>query len=148
MQIEYAEQSDVRELYSLQQLAFKTEAAMIGSDSVPALLETAEENAADFNHWTTLKLMDGNNIIGSIRYRPSAGKVEVGRLMIHPDYRRQGLAQKMLKTMDQECPGKVKELYTCTKSWTNIKLYRKMGYRPTKEVTEKSGLSFVYMDKK
>ena len=86
-------------------------------------------------------------IVGAIRYRPDGGIIDVGRLMVHPDYRRQGLAQQMLAEVDRACPDTVRELYTCTKSWINIRLYTKMGYRPVREVTEESGLSFVYMRK-
>ena len=67
--------------------------------------------------------------------------------MIHPDYRRCGLAQKLLAEVDVLYPDAVKELYTCTKSWSNIKLYEKMGYKAYKEHREDSGLSFVYMRK-
>ena len=148
MRIIPAEIRDIPELYQLQLLAFESEAEMIGSRDVPALQETAEENQTDFANWSTLKLEDdAGRIIGAIRYRPENGFIEVGRLMIHPDYRHQGLAQELLSEVDKVCFGKIKELYTCTKSWSNIRLYEKMGYRAYKEHTEGSGLSFVYMRK-
>lgn len=53
----------------------------------------------------------------------------------------------MLEAVDLACGDKTKELYTCTKSWTNIRLYEKMGYKPFKEVAKETGLSFVYMRK-
>lgn len=139
---------DASELYDLQLLAFESEAAMIGSRDVPALLETREDNRKDFIHWETLKLVnDSNEIIGAIRFREDGEIIEVGRLMIHPDYRRQGLAQCLIAEVDRIYPDKIKELYTCTKSWVNIRLYEKMGYEPFKEVGEEKGLSFVYMRK-
>ena len=143
-----ADVKDVPQLYSLQLTAFESEAEMIGSRDVPALLETQEANSADFANWTTLKLVTPTGeIIGAIRYRPDGDLIEVGRLMVHPNYRRLGLAQRMIAEMDRAYPQKTKELYTCTKSWINIRLYEKMGYRPFREVTENSGLSFVYMRK-
>ena len=148
MKILPAKTEDISALYQLQLLAFESEAEMIGSRDVPALQETAAENRADFANWNTLKLEDdAGRLIGAIRYRPRDGFVDVGRLMIHPDYRHQGLAQKLLSEVDRVCPGEIKELYTCTKSWSNIRLYEKMGYTPYKEHTEDSGLSFVYMRK-
>ncbi len=121
---------------------------MIGSRDVPALLETREDSEKDFIHWITLKLVNEfNEIIGAIRYRQNGNVIEVGRLMVHPDYRRQGLAQYLMSAVDQAYPNKTKELYTCTKSWINIRLYEKMGYKPFREVSESSGLSFVYMRK-
>ena len=146
MKIIKAEIKDITELYRLQLLAFESEAEMIGSRDVPALQETEEDNRADFANWSVLKLEDDDGrIIGAVRYRQSDGFIDVGRLMIHPDYRRRGLAQKLLSEVDRLCPNEIKELYTCTKSWSNIRLYEKMGYKPYKEHTDASGLSFVHM---
>lgn len=85
-----------------------------------------------------------------IRYKEDKGIVETGRIMIHPAYRRQGLAKWMLSGIDRMYrmyPQPIRELYTCTKSWINIKLYEHMGYKSYKEHYESSGLSFVYMRK-
>ena len=140
--------SDIEELYKLQILAFKSEAEMIGSCEVPALQESPEHHRADFTNWKTLKLLnDTGDIIASIRFKIYDDMIEIGRLMTHPDYRLQGFAQKLLEVVDEMYPDLVKELYTCTKSWTNIRLYEKMGYKSYSEVTETSGLSFVYMRK-
>ena len=139
---------DISELYALQLLAFESEAEMIGSRDVPALQESREAHREDFVNWITLKLINRDDeIIGAIRYRPQGGLIEVGRLMTHPDYRRQGIAQRLMAEVDKAHPQETKELYTCTKSWINIRLYEKIGYRAVKEVTEDSGLSFVYMRK-
>lgn len=147
MRIAYAEEKDIPALYRLQLLAFESEAEMIGSRDVPALRETEEEHRADFPNWRTLKLEDdAGEIIGAIRYRAAGGVTDVGRLMVHPDHRHRGLAKKLLSAVDEMCGG-TKELYTCTKSWSNIRLYEKMGYRACREHTEDSGLSFVYMRK-
>ena len=146
--VEVACKDDISELYELQLLAFESEAEMIGSRDVPALMESREHHRDDFSNWTTLKLVEPpGRIVAAIRYRRGCGIIDVGRLMVHPDYRRKGLAQQMLAEVDAAHPHEVKELYTCTKSWINIRLYEKVGYRAVKEVTEDSGLSFVYMQK-
>ena len=146
--IEKAREQDIPELYQLQLLAFESEAEMIGSRAVPALMESEAHYREDFPNWTTLKLVEpSGKIVAAIRYRLEGGLVDVGRLMVRPDCRRQGLAQQMLAQVDRAHPQEIKELYTCTKSWINIRLYEKVGYRAVKEVTEDSGLSFVYMRK-
>ena len=148
MKLIRATQEDIPVLYDLQLLAFESEAEMIGSRDVPALMESREHHREDFPNWITMKLVtDDGEIVGAIRYRPDGDIIDVGRLMVHPDYRHQGLAQQMLAEVDRACPDLTRELYTCTKSWINIRLYTKMGYRPVREVTEESGLSFVYMRK-
>lgn len=108
---------------------------MIGSRDVPALQETEEENQIDFKNWNTLKLENDNGkIIGGIRYRQSDGFIDVSRLMIHPDYRHQRLAQKLLSEVEHLCPEEIKELYTCTKSWSNIRLYEKWAIKHIKNI--------------
>lgn len=148
MKIVQADRNDIPELYRLQLLAFESEAEMIGSRDVPALQESEEENAREFSSWITWKMVnEEGSIIGAIRYRHGNGVLEVGRLMVHPEYRHQGLAQQLLSEIDRKYPDEVRELYTCTKSWINIRLYEKMGYKKYKEHMEESGLSFVYMRK-
>lgn len=146
--IERAVVEDIDELFELQLISFESEAEMIGSREVPALQESREENAEDFSNWQVLKLINKEaEIIAAIRYKVNNDIVEVGRVMTHPNYRRQGLAQTLLNEVDKSYPNHVKELYTCTKSWTNILLYEKMGYRNHKEIEGDKGLSFVYMRK-
>lgn len=140
--------NDISALYALQKLAFKSEAAMIGSRGVPALQESPEEFQQDFSNWTTFKLADETErLIGAIRFRKTEGGLEVGRLMIHPDWRRKGLAKRLLQAVDELYPHESKVLYTCTKSWLNIRLYKKMGYLPFRKVHESSGLDLVWMRK-
>lgn len=149
MKIVKATESDILELYRLQLLSFESEAEVIGSRKVPALMETESDFTADFNQWLTYKLVDDTGrIIGGIRYKYDDSFVDVGRLMVHPDYQHQGLAQKLLAFVDDQCGSKRRVLYTCTKSWINIKLYTKMGYKPIKEEQDETGLSFVYMEKR
>ena len=148
MKLMQAHVNDIPALYDLQLLAFESEAEMIGSRDVPALKESREHHKNDFANWITLKAVNSaNEITGAIRYRQNGAIIEIGRLMVHPDHRRKGLAQRLMLEVDRAFPRETKELYTCTKSWINIRLYEKIGYQPFQEVTEDSGLSFVYMRK-
>ena len=143
-----ATESDILDLYRLQLLSFESEAEMIGSRMVPALMESKEDYNDAFNQWHTYKMVDDTGrVIGGIRYQYDDGVVEVGRLMVHPDYRQQGLARKLLAFVDEQCSQDRRVLYTCTKSWINIKLYTKMGYKAVREIQDDTGLSFVYMEK-
>ena len=148
MKLLQAHVNDIPALYDLQLLAFESEAEMIGSRDVPALKESREHHKNDFTNWITLKAVNSaNEITGAVRYRQNGDIIEIGRLMVHPDHRRKGLAQRLMLEVDRAFPRETKELYTCTKSWTNIRLYEKIGYQPFQEVTKDSGLSFVYMRK-
>lgn len=149
MIMECAKQNDINELYELQLLAFESEAEMIGSRAVPALLESYEEAVLDFENWTVFKTVNENGkIIGSIRCRVRDDIVEMSRLMVHPEYRCRCIGRNLLKGIEKQFPGKILELYTCTKSIANIRLYEYIGYQAYKEERGDQGLSFVYMRKK
>ncbi len=148
MEYEIADRADIEELYALQRQAFESEAEMIGSHSVPALMESRDENRADFENWTVLvRRDDAGKIIGAVRYKKVDGHVDVGRLMVAPEHRNRGVASGLMRAVEETAREKTYELYTCTKSYTNIRLYEQLGYRIFKEERGEHGLSFAYMRK-
>ena len=145
---EFASKENIKELYELQLVAFESEAEMIGSRNVPALLESYDEFKDDFGSWNVLirKNSEGK-IIGAARYKAEDSYVEVGRVFVMPEYRNRGIAMALLKAIEEESGGSVFELYTCTRSWINIRLYEKSGYTIYKEEKGERDLSFAYMRK-
>ena len=118
---EIAEEKDIRELFELQLRAFESEAEMIGSRNVPALMETFEENAADFSNWTVLiRRNEKGGIAGAVRYRGEGDHIEIGRVMVAPGYRNQGIAMALMTAVEERTQAGAFELYTCTKSYINI----------------------------
>ena len=130
MENEIACREDAEELYALQLRAFESEAEMIGSRNVPALMETYEHSLADFHNWTVLlKRDDSGKIIGAVRYKRVDGHIDVGRLMVAPERRNRGVASDLLRAVEEMTGESTFELYTCTKSYSNIRLYERIGYR-------------------
>ena len=145
---EFAEEKDIRELYDLQLRAFESEAEMIGSRNVPALMETREENRRDFRHWTVLLRRDeAGAIVGAVRFRKEGDHVEIGRLMVAPEYRNRGVATGLMGAVEELTRESRFELYTCTRSYININLYEKLGYRVFREEQGEKDLAFAYMRK-
>ena len=127
---EIATKKDIKELYDLQLRAFESEAEMIGSRNVPALMETYEHSCEDFSNWSVLvKRDEAGRIIGAVRFKRADGHIEIGRLMVAQEYRRQGMAIGLLRAVEEITQASVFEIYTCTKSYININLYEKLGYR-------------------
>lgn len=73
--------------------------------------------------------------------------VYIGKLMVHPNMQKQGLGTKLLLAIEQEYPNQKYELFTSTKSISNIRLYEKLGYKIFKEETVSEELQFVYLQK-
>lgn len=145
---EIAKEKDIRELFDLQLRAFQSEAEMIGSRNVPALMESYEENAADFKNWTVLLKRDvSGRVIGAVRFKNDTDHIEIGRVMVAPEYRNQGIAIGLMTAVEELTQAKSFELYTCTKSYININLYEKLGYETYKIEKGDRDLSFAYMRK-
>ena len=143
-----AERKDLQEILQLQYLSYQSEAALFGSRDIPPLKQTLDEVIAEYNNGIILKMTDDHDvIIGSIRARESNGTVYIGKLMVHPDYRRNGYGRSLLTEIEKYFPNKRYELFTSTRSIDNIRLYQNLGYKmfDRKAITDE--LQFVYMEK-
>ena len=145
---EFAGEKDIKELYELQLRAFETEAEMTGSRNIPALMESYEENRADFVNWRVLvQRDDSGRIIGAVRFRDEGDHTEIGRVMVAQEFRNRGIASGLLRAVEDQSQTGTLELYTCTRSHSNIRLYEKLGYRIYKVEQGGRDLSFAYMRK-
>ena len=138
---------DLQEILQLQYLSYQSEAALFGSRDIPPLKQTLDEVIAEYNNGIVLKMTDDDVIVGSIRAKERNGTVYIGKLMVHPDYRRNGYGRSLLMEIETYFPDKRYELFTSTRSTDNIRLYRNLGYKmfDRKAVTDE--LQFVYMEK-
>jgi len=146
--VKMAERFDLPEILQLQYLAYQSEAELFGSRDIPPLKQTLEEVAEEFASGIILKMTDVNGrIIGSVRAAEREGTVYIGKLMVHPDFRRQGLGTQLLSVIEERFPQKRGELFTSTRSVDNIRLYQKLGYRIFARRPVNDELEFVYMEK-
>ncbi len=146
--IKKAEKKDLKEILALQYLAYQSEAKLFGSMDIPPLKQTIEEVFDEYEKGTVLKSVDGaGTIIGSVRAYRENETVYIGKLMVHPSMQNQGLGTKLLLAMEQEYPNQRYELFTSTKSISNIRLYERLGYKIFKEEAVSEELQFVYLEK-
>jgi len=146
--IKKAEKKDLKEILALQYLAYQSEAKLFGSMDIPPLKQTIEEVYDEYEKGTVLKAVDGaGTIIGSVRAYRENETVYIGKLMVHPSMQNQGLGTKLLLAMEQEYPNQRYELFTSTKSISNIRLYERLGYKIFKEEAVSEELQFVYLEK-
>ena len=147
MNIQTAEDSDLREILELQYLAYQSEAALFGNKDIPPLKETPDELKEELDKGVILKMTEGDKIIGSVRAFEKDGTAYIGKLMVHPDHRRKGYGSMLLTEIEKCFPGKRYELFTSTRSKDNIRLYESLGYRifDRKEIDDE--LVFIYLEK-
>ena len=138
---------DLQEILQLQYLSYQSEAALFGSRDIPPLKQTLDEVIAEYKNGIVLKMTDDDVIVGSIRAKERNGTVYIGKLMVHPDYRRNGYGRSLLMEIEKYFPDKRYELFTSTRSTDNIRLYRNLGYKMFDRKTITDELQFVYMEK-
>ena len=146
--IKKAQKEDLEEIFKLQYLAYQSEAELFGNMDIPPLKQTIEEVYDEFHKGTILKAVnDEGGIIGSVRAYQEKGTVYIGKLMVHPKMQKKGIGTKLLLEIENEYPNQRYELFTSTKSISNIRLYEKLGYKIFKEEVVSQELQFVYLQK-
>lgn len=146
VEIATAELTDAEEIIDLQRLAYQSEAKLYNDWSLPALTQTIDSLHQEFENSVILKAIVNNKIIGSVRARVDEGICKIGRLIVKPEFQRQGIGAKLLKHIeDMHADVKYFELFTGSKSISNIRLYEKHGYVPahTKALSETVTIIFL-----
>lgn len=145
--IKKAQKEDLEKILELQYLAYQSEAELFGNMGIPPLKQTIEEVYDEFQKGTILKAVDDGTIIGSVRAYQENGTVYIGKLMVHPEMQKKGIGTKLLLEIENEYPNQRYELFTSTKSISNIRLYERLGYKIFKEEAVSQDLQFVYLQK-
>ena len=149
MIITKATEDDLKAILELQYLAYQSEAKLFNSLDIPPLKQNLQEVRSEYEKGTILKVTDEDNkIVGSVRAYSENGTVYIGKLIVHPDWQRQGIGTRLLLEIEQIYRDERYELFTSTRSTGNIKLYEHLGYKIFKEKVISNELKFVYLEKK
>jgi ribosomal protein S18 acetylase RimI-like enzyme len=140
--------ADAPEILALQRLAYQPEAARYNDWTIPPLTQTLAELAAEFGSSRILKAVGAGKLIGSVRAHSEGDTCSIGRLIVHPDHRRLGTGSRLMARIEKLHPSVRRfELFTGSRSAENIRLYRKLGYRPFRESTLPSHITLVHLEK-
>jgi len=129
VEIATAESKDAEYIISLQRLAYQSEARLYNNWSLPALTQTLDSLLQELEGSVVLKATRNNKIIGSVRATVERDLCKIGRLIVDPEFQRQGIGSKLLKHIEKLHKNvKAFELFTGSRSISNIRLYEKHGY--------------------
>ncbi len=145
--VDIAARGDLEEILKLQQLAYKSEAAIYNDYGIAPLTQTLEELQNEAKKCIVLKVVEDRKIVGSVRAYEKDGTCYIGKLTVDPDYLNRGIGKKLMGAIEKCFKGVRYELFTGHLSEKNLALYQKLGYKvyETRKVSEVFKL--VYMQK-
>jgi GNAT superfamily N-acetyltransferase len=136
------------ELLTLQRLCFREEAEFYGEPDITPLTQTLHGLLEDFRTQIVLGAWTGMRLIGSVRARCEQGVCKIGRLVVHPDHRRNGLGTALMAAIEQIFPdAAIFELFTGERSERNLRLYHRLGYAPAGREVVSPRLALVLLRK-
>ena len=148
MEIKPATIEDAAAILALQRLAYQSEAALYDDFTIRPLTETLEDMRARFLDRQFLKAVEDGQIVGSLRAYQDGMTCHLERLVVHPDYRRQGIGTALLNQIEMLFPTAERfELFTGHKSESNIRLYERMGNRAFGEEQVNEKVILIVMEK-
>lgn len=138
---------EVLQLLDVQMGAYRVEAKLIGFQDIPPLKDseaTLKQSGETFYGYFVDK-----RLVGAISYKIVGCVLEIYRLMVHPDYFRQGIAGSLLHFIEGVDPGvSTITVATGAKNTPARKLYQRYGYVETACREMKEGISMIFFEKR
>jgi ribosomal protein S18 acetylase RimI-like enzyme len=128
-----------REVLALQREAYAVEAALIGSDGIPALTETLEHLRDAGETW--LGVFDAAGLCGAVAWqRLDDDTIDICRLIVAPRAFRGGVATALLDELDRRHPANPMIVSTGSGNEPALALYRRRGFHPVRQREAVPGL--------
>lgn len=128
-----------REVLALQRQAYAVEAALIGSNGIPALTESLDELRAAGETW--LGVFDATGLCGAVAWqRLDDDTIDICRLVVAPRSFRAGVATALLDELDRRYPSNPMVVSTGSANAPALELYRRRGFRQVRRREAAPGL--------
>lgn len=141
--IDLTDHHQVLDLLFLQQLSYRVEAELIGFKEIPPLWDSPktlrESGECFFGYYD-----DDNKLAGAVSVKQGPKEMTLCRMMVHPDYFRQGIATQLLQYAESlAVPGLMIRVSTGTNNEPAVRLYTKFGYEPGQVMEVSPGITLT-----
>ncbi len=101
-----------------------------------------------FRKSTAMKAIINQKVIGSVRAEVINDSCHITRLIVHPDFQKNGIGSKLMIEIEKSFMGSVKRFELCTgeRSYSSQSLYKNLGYTIFKR-TDGHEIPLVFMEK-
>lgn len=100
-----AQEDDLESILKLQYLAYQSEAKLLNYMDIQPLKQTLQEVQTEYESGIILKALNANGkIVGSVRGNIKNDTLHIGKLIVHPDFRRKGIGTKLLLEIEIRFP--------------------------------------------
>ena len=145
--LDLADDAVAQDVLDLQRAAYEVEAALIGSDRIPALTETLHALRTAGEDW--LGLSDEVGLIGAVSWRElDDGTIDIHRLVVAPRAFRRGVATALLDGIDATFPDRAMVVSTGSANEPALSLYRRRGFVVVRERDVIPGLSITELERR
>ncbi|MCM3707287.1 MULTISPECIES: GNAT family N-acetyltransferase [Cytobacillus] len=131
-EINIKDRKAAEQVLSIQLPAYKIEAQIINYPDLPPLKDTA--NTLHITGETFFGYFIGARLCGAVSFKEKNDVLDIHRLVVHPDYFRKGIAQKLLNFIEGRQMIKKCIVTTGTKNTHAVTFYLKNGFREVEKI--------------
>ncbi|WLR57741.1 GNAT family N-acetyltransferase [Mesobacillus subterraneus] len=133
------------EVLDLQRKSYRIEADLIGTDVIPPLKETFEQLQGCGE--TFIGCYIDGKLAGAVSYINEGKLLDIYRMMVHPEFFRRGIAQKLITQLEQMGYSEM-IVSTGAGNTPAVKLYEKLGFERQDDSVVGNGLVIANFKKR
>lgn len=134
------------QIYQVQQAAYTIERDLIEYPDFPPLRVTRADIQQEPDRF--LGYWEGTRLAGVLSFTLSPEVLDIGRLIVHPEFFRRGIARTLLEEVERQATPPMRlTVSTAEKNYPAVQLYLKHGYSLSRRTTLPDGLVLVRFSK-
>lgn len=141
-QIDHRDLKIAQEIYAVQQASYAVEQTLIEYADFPPLQVTPTDIQQEDEIFLGYRV--GGRLAGVVSFASSPTLLDIGRLIVHPNYFRMGIASQLLQAVESFAePAMRITVSTAEKNQPAVQIYLKHGYQQTERTVLPDGLVLV-----